>query len=97
MSRERAGQDREAQRVMDDAEEVTLERVCALAAVHPAPELRELGVELMPRQARRRGDTQPLTLFDVARQFSRRVPMSKLVQLEPDVRLYLACVLTDAL
>jgi hypothetical protein len=36
-------------------------------------------------------------LFDVARQFSRRVPLSKLVGLENDVRPYMACVIIDAI
>ena len=53
-------------------------------------------MELIPRQARRRGDIAPQTLFDVARQFSRRVPLAKLVTLEDDVRPYLACVIVDA-
>jgi hypothetical protein len=39
----------------------------------------------------------PQTLFDVARQFSRRVPLSKLVGLENDVRPYMACVIIDAI
>ena len=38
----------------------------------------------------------PQTLFDVARQFSRKVPLSKLVVLEEDVRPYIACIIVDA-
>ena len=39
---------------------------------------------------------QPQTLFDVARTFSRRVPLGKLIQIEPDIRPYLAAVLVAA-
>ena len=39
----------------------------------------------------------PLTLFDVARQFLRRVPLAKLVALEEDVRPYMACIIIDAI
>ena len=38
-----------------------------------------------------------MTLFDVARAYTRRVPMAKSLLTEPDVRLYLSCVLVDAL
>ena len=39
----------------------------------------------------------PLTLFDVARQFLRRVPLAKLVALEEDVCPYMACIIIDAI
>ena len=42
-------------------------------------------------------DREPLTLFDVARAYSRRVPMAKSLLTEPDVRSYLSCVLVDAM
>ena len=38
-----------------------------------------------------------MTLFDVARNFSRKVPLPKLISLEPYIRPYLSCVLTDAM
>ncbi|HLP31757.1 MAG TPA: hypothetical protein VK150_10370, partial [Geothrix sp.] len=41
--------------------------------------------------------SQPLTLFNVARAFSRRVPLPKLVSIEPSIRPYLSCVLADAM
>ena len=40
---------------------------------------------------------QPQTLFDVARTFSRRVPLGRLIQIEPDIRRYLAAVLVAAI
>jgi hypothetical protein len=48
-SRQRAGSDRQVQGTLDEVEERALDRVCALAAVHPASEFQSLGVELMPR------------------------------------------------
>ena len=36
-------------------------------------------------------------MFDVARQFSRKVPLAKLVSLEADVCPYMACVIVDAI
>lgn len=48
------------------------------------------------RTARRPGDyTQ--NLFDVARAFNKRVPMSRLVEIEPDLRPYLASIIIAAL
>jgi len=38
-----------------------------------------------------------MTLFDVARAYSRRVPLAKSLLTEDDVRTYLGCVLVDAL
>ena len=38
-----------------------------------------------------------MTLFDVARNFSQKVPLPKLICLEPYIRPYLSCVLTDAM
>src|SRR5512144_1608313 len=52
---------------------------------------------MVPRQSRRRGDSQPLTLFDVARAFSHRVPLPKLVSIKPSIRPYLSCILADAM
>ena len=40
---------------------------------------------------------QPQTLFDVARTFNRRVPLGRLIQIEPDIRPYLAAVLVAAI
>jgi hypothetical protein len=82
---------------LDAVEQDLVDRVCAVAQVCETPELRQLATELVPRQARRRGDSQPLTLFDVARAFSRRVPLPKLVSLESAIRPYLSCVLVDAM
>ena len=78
-------------------EEAVLDRVHAVAEVHPDPDVRAMAVELVPRQFRRRRDIAPLTLFDVARQFSRRMPLAKLVALEEDVRPYMACIIIDAI
>lgn len=37
-----------------------------------------------------------MSLFDVARTFSRRVPLGKLMEIEPDLRPYLAAILVSA-
>ena len=39
---------------------------------------------------------QPQSLFDVARAFSRRMPLGRLVEVEPAVRPYLASLLVAA-
>lgn len=97
-SRHQAAEQHDPQAItlLDEIEETTIDRVHALASVHPDPDVSALAVEIIPRQARRRGDTAPQTLFDVARQFSRKVPLAKLVLLEDDVRPYMACVIVDA-
>ena len=43
-----------------------------------------------------RHNKQPMSLFDVARTFSRRVPLGKLIEIEPDIRPYLAAILVSA-
>jgi hypothetical protein len=98
-SREQAAAQKDAVAVecLDEVEQAVVERVHALASVHSDPAVRALAVEMVPRQARRRGDTAPQTLFDVARQFSRKVPLAKLVTLEDDVHPYIACVIIDAI
>ena len=45
---------------------------------------------------KRRGPSRPL-LFDVARGLARRVPLTKLVELDGDVRPYLAALMVAAL
>jgi hypothetical protein len=40
---------------------------------------------------------QPQSLFDVARTFSRRVPLGRLVQIEPEIRPYMAALLVAAI
>ena len=42
-----------------EVEEKVIDRVQALAEVHPDPEVSALAVEMVPRQARRRGDVAP--------------------------------------
>lgn len=42
-----------------EVEEKVMDRVHALAEVHPDPEVSVLAVEMIPRQARRRGDVAP--------------------------------------
>ena len=83
--------------MVEDVEHKAADRVCALAAVHPEPVVRALSAEWVPRHARGRSDAEPTTLFDVARRFARKVPLTKLVTLEADVRPYLACVIIDAI
>ena len=51
-------------------------------------------VEMVPRRAKR--DAAPASLFDLVRGFSARVPLSRLLQVEEDVRPYLAAVVVDA-
>ena len=48
-------------------------------------------------KAARRPSNAILSLYDVARTFSRRIPLSRLVQIEPDIRPYLASVLVAAM
>ena len=43
-----------------------------------------------------RRDYPAQSLFDIARGFSRRVPMSRLIKLEPDIRPYLAAMIVRA-
>ena len=50
--------------------------------------------EFVPRRARR--DTAPTTMFDVVKGFARRVPLAKLLEMDPDVRPYLAAIIVDA-
>jgi len=83
--------------VLDDAEAKAVNRICALVEAHPDPSIKALSSEWVPRQSRRKGDTEPTTLFDVARRFARKVPLTKLVSLEDDVCPYLACVIIDAI
>ena len=63
----------------------------AAAEVHPA--LQIAANELLPR---RRGEPATQRLFDVARGFSRRVPMSRLLEIEPEIRPYLATLVVRA-
>jgi hypothetical protein len=44
---------------LEMVEDALVERVHAMAAVHPEDVIQQLGVELVPRQARRRGDIAP--------------------------------------
>ena len=62
----------------------------ALGEVHPS--IKAYAGEL---QAARK-PYQPQSLFDVARAFSRRVPLGRLVEIEPAVRPYLASLLVAA-
>ena len=62
----------------------------ALGEVHPS--IKAYAGEL---QAARKPH-QPQSLFDVARAFSRRVPLGRLVEIEPAVRPYLASLLVAA-
>ena len=53
------------------------------------------GVELYPRRSRR--DTAPLSLFDVVRTMRRSVPLPRLLEIERELRPYLAAVIVDAI
>ena len=66
------------------------DRLVALGEVHPS--IKAYAGEL---QAARK-PYQPQSLFDVARAFSRRVPLGRLVEIEPAVRPYLASLLVEA-
>ena len=66
------------------------DRLVALGEVHPS--IKAYAGEL---QAARK-PYQPQSLFDVARAFSRRVPLGRLVEIEPAVRPYLASLLVAA-
>ena len=73
---------------MEDAADFLSQRLAALT-IHADPSVNV--VELYPRQGRRE-PTRTLIL-DVARNFARRVPLTKLVELDPAVRPYLAALL----
>ena len=49
---------------------------------------------MVPRRAKR--DAAPASLFDLVCGFAARVPLSHLLQVEDDVRPYLAAVIMDA-
>ena len=51
-------------------------------------------IEIIPRQAKQ--DAAPASLFDLVRGFAARVPLSHLIQVEDEVRPYLAAVVIDA-
>jgi hypothetical protein len=57
--------------------------------------LQTAATELLPRRGVRR-DYPAQSLFDIARGFSRRIPMSRLVEIEPDIRPYLASLIVRA-
>ena len=65
----------------------------AVAAV--VPKLQVAPVDLLPRWGVH-GELPALNLFDVARGFSRRVPMVRLLEIEPDIRPYLAALIVRA-
>lgn len=56
-AREGQPEDRALIARLDALEQDLVDRVCAVAQVCEAPELRQLAVELVPRQAKRRGDS----------------------------------------
>ena len=71
------------------------QRLIALAEA--VPELSGAGSSPLVAELRAvKSGKQPQTLFDVARTFSRRVPLGRLLQIEPDIRPYLAAVLVAA-
>ena len=77
------------------------ERIAALTAlVDPStpPVDSAFVADVLPRgeTGRRRGPSWTL-LFDVARGMARRVPLTKLVELDGDVRPYLAALMVAAL
>ena len=76
---------------MDAAADEAAVSLEAAAAAHPAI----AAVELLPRKGVRR-DYPAQNLFDVARGFSRRVPMARLLEIEPDIRPYLASLVVRA-
>ena len=77
------------------------ERLAALTSlVDPSapPVSSAFMADVIPRgeAGRRRGPSRTL-LFDVARGLARRVPLTKLVELDGDVRPYLAALMVAAL
>jgi hypothetical protein len=54
-----------------------------------------MGTELIPRRARR--DSTPATLFDVVKSLRRAVPISRLLELEDELRPYMAAIIVDAI
>ena len=78
---------------MDAAATELTQHLEAVAAV--VPKLQVAPVDLLPRRGVRR-KLPALNLFDVARGFSRRVPMARLLEIEPDIRPYLAALIVRA-
>ena len=78
------------------------DRLVAIADVIPTLSATSASTSLNPQRplaaALRevRHNKQPTSLFDVARTFSRRVPLGKLIKIEPDIRPYLAAILVSA-
>ena len=53
------------------------------------------GIDMVPRRAKR--EVAPAILFYLVREFAARVPLSCLLQVEDDVRPYLAAAIVDAI
>ena len=67
------------------------QRLIALAEA--VPELSGAGSSPLVAELRAvKSGKQPQTLFDVARTFSRRVLLGRLLQIEPDIHPYLAAM-----
>ena len=78
------------------------DRLLAIAEVHPAFQgaSNAKGKKQLPLVAQLKevkGTRQPHSLFEVARAFSRRVPLGRLAEIDPDVRPYLCAILVAAM
>ena len=73
---------------MEDAADFLAQRLAAFAA-YADPQVN--AAELYPRTGRR--EPSRTLILDVARNFARRIPLTKLVELDASVRPYLAALL----
>ena len=83
---------------MEDAQAYLAERLAAVISLvdKSAPTINMLADSLPRGEKGRRGPSRTL-LYDVARELARRVPLTKLVELDGDVRPYLAALMVASL
>ena len=82
----------------EDAQAYLAERLAAVTALvdKSAPTVNMLADSLPRGEKGRRGPSRTL-LYDVARGLARRVPLTKLVELDGDIRPYLAALMVASL
>ena len=80
--------------VAEDAAQYLVERLSAITAL---AEGKSAGVQLVPRGLDGRREPARTLLFDVARTLAKKMPLMKLVELDQDVRPYLAALMVAAM
>ena len=79
------------------AQDVAAFLVERLSAVTALAEVKNSGVQLVPRGVDGRREPARTLLFDVARTLAKKMPLMKLVELDQDVRPYLAALMVAAM